>query len=71
MCVSGSIPLVPTITKINMQMEISKTDFEKMMSLIDKACTIIKSGNPKPKDYNVARQLYLVKKQIEKKNGKE
>ena len=54
-----------------MQMEISKTDFEKMMSLIDNACTIIKSGNPKPKDYNVARQLYLVKKQIEKKNGKE
>ena len=70
MCVSGSIPLVPTITKINMQMEISKTDFEKMMSLIDKACTIIKSGNPKPKEYNVARQLYLIKKKLERKNGK-
>ncbi len=53
-----------------MQMEISKTDFEKMMSLIDKACTIIKSGNPKPKEYNVARQLYLIKKKLERKNGK-
>lgn len=70
MCVSGSIPLVPTITKINMQMEISKTDFEKMISLIDKACNIIKSGNPKPKEYNVARQLYLIKKKLERKNGK-
>lgn len=70
MCVSGSIPLVPTITEINMQMEISKTDFEKMISLIDKACTIIKSGNPKPKEYNVARQLYLIKKKLERKNGK-
>lgn len=70
MCVSGSIPLVPTITKNNMQMEISKSDFEKMISLIDKACTIIKSGNPKPKEYNVARQLYLIKKKLERKNGK-
>ena len=71
MCASGPNPLVPAKTYKNMQIEISKTNFEKMMSLIDKACTIIKSGNPKPKDYNVARQLYLVKKQIEKKNGKE
>ena len=53
-----------------MEIHISKTNFEKMMILIDKACTIIKSGNPKPKEYNVARQLYQIKKQIEKKNGK-
>ena len=54
-----------------MQIEISKTNYEKMMSLIDKAVNIIRASNPSNKDYNVARQLYLLKKQIEKKNGKD
>lgn len=53
-----------------MQIDISKTNYVKMMSLIDKAVNIIRASNPSTKDYNVARQLYLVKKQIEKKNGK-
>lgn len=53
-----------------MEIPISKTDYEKMMSLIDKACTIIKSGAPTPKEYNVARQLSQLKKKIDKKNGK-
>lgn len=53
-----------------MEIPISKTNFEKMMILIDKACSIIKAGNPKPREYNVARQLYLIKRKVEKKNGK-
>ena len=56
---------------MQMEIPISKTDFEKLMLLVDKACTIIKSGNPKPKEYNVARQLYLIKRKVERKNGKE
>lgn len=52
-----------------MQIEISKTNYKQLLSLIDKACSVIKAQNPKPKEYNIARQLYLVKKQIEKKNG--
>lgn len=54
-----------------MEIPISKTDYEKMMSLIDKACTIIKSGNPTTKEYNVARQLWLIKKKLDKRYGKE
>lgn len=53
-----------------MEIPISKTNFEKMMILIDKACNIIKAGNPKPREYNVARRLYLIKRQLEKKHGK-
>lgn len=55
---------------MQMEIPISKTDFEKMMILVDKACSIIKAGNPKPREYNVARQLYLIKRKVEKKNGK-
>lgn len=58
-----------------MLIDISKTNYNQMMTLIEKACTIIKASNPKPKEYNVARQLCIVKRQIErqieKKNGKE
>ena len=53
---------------MQIELSISKTNYEKMMTLIDKACNIIKASNPKPRDYNVARQLYLVKRQIEKQN---
>lgn len=67
--VGGSIPSVPTKIIKNMQIEISKTNYKQLLSLIDKACSVIKAQNPKPKEYNIARQLYLVKKQIEKKNG--
>lgn len=53
-----------------MQIELSKTNYNQLMSLIDKAVVIIKASKPKPREYNVARQLYLIKKQIEKRNGK-
>ena len=49
---------------------ISKTNYESMMKLVDRAIEIIKASKPKPRDYNVARQLYIIKKKIEKKNGK-
>lgn len=52
-----------------MQIDISKTNYRQLLSLIDKACSLIKAQNPKPREYNVARQLYLIKKQIEKKNA--
>lgn len=52
-----------------MQIEISKTDYKSMMVLIDKAVSIIKSDNPKPRDYNVARQLGILKKKLEKRNN--
>ena len=73
-CVGGSIPSAPTKTSKNMQLEISKTNFELMMSLIDKSVTIIQQKNPTTKEYNVARQLRQVKskilRKIEKSNGK-
>lgn len=53
-----------------MKIEISKSNYEKLLTLIDKSVGIIRASNPTTKDYNVARQLYLVKRQIEKKNGK-
>lgn len=51
-----------------MQIEISKTDYKQLTSLIDKAVTIIKSDSRKPREYNVARQLGILKRKIEKRN---
>lgn len=57
-----------------MQVEISKTNFELLMSLIDKSVAIIQQKNPTTKEYNVARQLRQTKskilRKIEKDNGK-
>ena len=57
-----------------MQIEISKTNFDMLMSLIDKSVTIIQQKNPTTKEYNVARQLRQTKskvlRQIERQNGK-
>ncbi len=57
-----------------MQIDVSKTNWDSMMSLIDKAVTIIQQGNPTNKEYNVARQLRQTKKSIirklEKQNGR-
>lgn len=52
-----------------MQIEISKTDLKAWMSLTEKAISIIKSGNPPPRDYNVARKLGLLKRKIDKRNN--
>lgn len=57
-----------------MQIDVSKTNWDSMMSLIDKAVTIIQQSNPTNKEYNVARQLRQTKKSIirklEKQNGR-
>ena len=57
-----------------MQIELSKTNYELLMSLIDKSITIIQQKNPSTREYNVARRLRLTKntivRQIEKQNGK-
>ena len=49
-------------------MEISKTDLKMLLFLMDKACVIIKAKDPPPKEYNVARQLWLLRRKFEKKN---
>lgn len=58
-----------------MQIDVSKTNWDSMMSLIDKAVTIIQQGNPTNKEYNIARQLRQTKKciirKLEKQNGRE
>ena len=57
-----------------MQIDVSKTKFEAMMSLIDKAVAIIKQKDPTNREYNVARQLQQTKKgiirKLERQNGK-
>jgi hypothetical protein len=51
-----------------MPVEISKSDFKQLVSLIGRAAAIIKDGSPTPRDYNVARQLGQLKKKFEKRN---
>lgn len=52
-----------------MQIEISKTNYETLMAAIDSAVAIIRQHHSTPREYNVARRLYLIKKQILKRNG--
>ena len=58
----------------NMQIDVSKSNWTQLMNLIDKSVTIIQSGNPSNREYNVARQLRQTKKciirQIDKQNAK-
>jgi len=51
-----------------MKIEISKTNYELLMKLIDKAVEVIRQKQPTPREYNVARRLYQVKKLITKTN---
>jgi hypothetical protein len=57
-----------------MQIEISKTNYELLMTLIDKSVAIIQQKSPTTKEYNVARLLRQTKckiiRKIEKSNGK-
>ena len=53
-----------------MQIEVSKTNWENLMSLIDKSVSIIQNGNPSCKDYNVARRLRQTKNTIVRLNDK-
>lgn len=50
--------------------EISEYTNKQLMSLIDRACVIIKGKSPTPREYNVARQLWLIKRKIERINLK-
>lgn len=58
-----------------MQIELSKTNYELLMSLIDKSVAIIQQKNPSTKEYNIARRLRQTKnnivRQIERHNGKQ
>ncbi len=58
-----------------MQIEISKTNYDLLMTLIDKSVAIIQHSNPTNKDYNVARRLRQTKnvivRQVNKQYGKQ
>jgi len=49
-------------------MDICKSDVKQLLSLMERAAAIIKNGNPKPSEYNVARQLGNLKRKFEKRN---
>lgn len=55
-------------TKLTNMVEISKSDYKQLISLMGRAAAIIKDGTPKPSEYNVARQLGQLKKKFEKRN---
>jgi len=52
-----------------MEIQISKSDYAALMSLIDKAYGIITRNNPPPREYNVARRLRIIRRKLEKRNG--
>ena len=47
-----------------MQINISKTDFNALVMLIDKCTAIVKEKQPTTKEYNYARRLSLIKKKM-------
>lgn len=49
-------------------MNISKSDYQALLSLIERAIVIIKSKQPTTREYNVARQLGNIKRKVERKN---
>lgn len=51
-----------------MQIEVSKTNWESLISLIDKSVFIIQNSNPSCRDYNVARRLRQTKNAIIRQN---
>ena len=51
-----------------MQIDISKTDYGNLLSLIDKVCETVQRGDASLRDYNNARRLRLIKKKIIRKN---
>ena len=52
-----------------MKIEISKSDYDDLMSLIDRAVNIIYSRRPPDREYNVARRLRNVRRRIERRNS--
>ena len=51
-----------------MQINISKTDYTSLLTLIDKCVTAVQGNNPTLREYNCARRLRLIKKKIERNN---
>ena len=51
-----------------MQITISKSDYESLLTLIDRCTAIVQAGNPSLRDYNAARRLRLIKKKMERRN---
>ncbi len=51
-----------------MKIEVSKTDWSTLLTLIDKAVAIIQGASPRCRDYNIARRLRNVKNDIVRKN---
>ena len=51
-----------------MKIDVSKTDYNTLLVLIDKCTAIIQNGSYTLRDYNAARRLRLIKKKIERKN---
>lgn len=51
-----------------MQINISKTDYASLLTLIDRCTAIVQAESPSLRDYNAARRLRLIKKKIERRN---
>ena len=47
-----------------MQIRISKTDLNDLVTLIDKCTSIIQEKQPTLREYNAARRLRLIRKKI-------
>ena len=65
--VGGSNPSVRA-NSLDMDINISKSDYKSILSLIDKAVAIIKSNPSSTREYNVARQLGNIRKKLERNN---
>jgi len=52
-----------------MDIQISKSDYADLLSLIDKAYGIIVQNSPPPRDYNVARRLRIIGRKLERRNA--
>ena len=54
-----------TLMRISdMEITISKTDFNALMTLIDRCTAIIQDKQPTIREYNAARRLRLIKKKM-------
>ncbi len=53
-----------------MQIEVSKTDWCTLLTLIDKAVVVIQGLQPSTREYNIARRLRRLKNDIVRKNEK-
>ena len=52
-----------------MQITISKSDFQALVTLIDKCTAIVQDKQPTLREYNYARRLRLIKKKMVRRYG--